>query len=205
MVPCFFLIWYTRLCQRIGNILIACGAIWQFWMFLLKLWRWWTTQDSEVPISPDTLQVLLARFTEVVKVMNYTGQWNTNLAWYSPSSTRLISRSTECNEPHWTVWYQSRLILFEFNLHDFPKLGKWWFTLDSEIPISPDTLWVLLAEYASIAWNIQFRNSWIYACLTLPDRRGSSIPKEIFPTFWLLYRDKLPFHFSLNKRFWLFP
>ena len=40
-----------------------------------------------MPSSPDTLQVLLTKFIEVVKVMNHTGVRDAEIAWYSPSAT----------------------------------------------------------------------------------------------------------------------
>ena len=59
---------------------------------LPRSWRWRTTLYGEKPSSPDTLRVLLTRFAEVVKVTNQTVRWDTELAWYSPSTTHLDRR-----------------------------------------------------------------------------------------------------------------
>ena len=59
-------------------------------MLLLRAWRWQTALDCEMLISPDTLQVLLTGFTEVVKVTNHNGLWDAKLAWYSLSATHHI-------------------------------------------------------------------------------------------------------------------
>ena len=41
--------------------------------------------------SPDNLRVLLTGFTKAEKVINYTGLWDAELAWYSSSDTNKIS------------------------------------------------------------------------------------------------------------------
>ena len=101
-----------------------------------------------MPSSPDTLQVLLTRFSQVVKVMNHTGlicrarlirskcyspdfprlwrwwttlDWYAELAWYAPSATHQIFPGCEGDEPHWT-----------------------------DMPSSPDTLQVLLTRFAQV-------------------------------------------------------
>ena len=37
--------------------------------FGVRAWKWWTMLDFEMPSSPDTLQVLLARFASMAKSM----------------------------------------------------------------------------------------------------------------------------------------
>ena len=48
---------------------------------LLRSWRWRIALDYEMLSSPDTFQVLLARFIEVVKVTNHNRLWYAQLAW----------------------------------------------------------------------------------------------------------------------------
>ena len=54
-------------------------------------------------ISPDTLQVLLTAFAEVVNVANITWLRDADLVWYSPSVTHWICRGCEGGDHHWTV------------------------------------------------------------------------------------------------------
>ena len=51
--------------QKCCNILVACSTIRQLRIFLLRLWRWWTTLDCEISRSPDTLWALLAGFVSI--------------------------------------------------------------------------------------------------------------------------------------------
>ena len=66
-------------------ILSVCNSI-----DLQRSWKWPSTLNCEIPSSPDTLEVLFARFDEVVKVTNHIGVWNTELAWYSASALHRI-------------------------------------------------------------------------------------------------------------------
>ena len=120
-----------------------------------KSWRWRTTLDCPTPNSPDTLRVLLGIFAEVVKVTNNTWLWDDELAWYSPRATHRICRGHKGDEPHWTVRCWARLILSECYSSDFPRLWRWWNTLDSEMPSLPDTLQVLLTRFA---WFVKVTN-----------------------------------------------
>ena len=62
--------------------------------------RWCSTLNCEMQCSPDTIQVILTGFAEVVKITNHTGLWNAELAWCSLSATHWICRGREENEPH---------------------------------------------------------------------------------------------------------
>ena len=77
---------------------------------LPRSWRWRTTLDSEMPISPDTLWMLLIGFAKVVKVTNNTGPWDADLAWYSLNVTHWICQGHEGDEQHWTLRCRSRLV-----------------------------------------------------------------------------------------------
>ena len=59
-------------------------------MLLARSWRWRAILDYEMPSFPDTLRKLLTGSAEIVKVINHTELWDTELAWYSPSATRRI-------------------------------------------------------------------------------------------------------------------
>ena len=129
-------------------------------MHLLRSWRWRTTLHCEIPSSPDTLRVLLTGFAEVVKVMNHTGLWDTELAWYSPSVTHRICWGREGDEPHWTVRYRARLILSEYYSPDLLRSWRWRTTLHCEIPSSPDTLRVLLTGFAEVVKVMNHTTLW---------------------------------------------
>ena len=50
-------------CKKWFNILVIWRKIWQLRMLLLRSWRW--HMECEMPGSPDTLRVLLCKFTPV--------------------------------------------------------------------------------------------------------------------------------------------
>ena len=113
-----------------------------------RAWRWRITLDCGMPISPDTLRVLLTGFVESVKVTNYTGLWDANLAWYSPSATYRICQEREGDDLHWTERFQAHLILSEGHLPDLLRARRWRTTLNCAMPNSPNTLRVLLTGFA---------------------------------------------------------
>ena len=127
-------------------------------------------------------------FFKIVKVTNHTGLWDAQLAWYSLSATYQICQGHEgdrphwilrCQvrlilskcyssdlmkswgyKPHWTVRYQAHLIISECYLLDLLKSWRWQTTLDSEIPSSPDNLWVLLAGFAEVMKVTNHTGQW---------------------------------------------
>ena len=90
-------------------------------MLLLRSWRWRTMLYCEMPISPDTLQVLLAGFAKVVKMTNHTGLWDAELVWYSPNATHWICRGRESDKSYRIMRYRARLILSECYTSDLPQ------------------------------------------------------------------------------------
>ena len=58
-------IYNTRTSQKFCNILVVCGSIRQLLMLLPRSCRWWTTLDSEMQSSPDTLRVILTGFASL--------------------------------------------------------------------------------------------------------------------------------------------
>ena len=123
-------------------------------------WMWPITLDCEVLNSPDTYQVLLTGFAVVVKVTNHTGLWGTELAWYLPSATHRICRGRECDQPHWTVGYWTRLILTKCYSPDLPWSWRWPTTLDCKILNSPDTYQVLLTGFAGVVKVTNHTGQW---------------------------------------------
>ena len=45
----------TRMSQKFCNILVTWGTISQLRIFLVRLGKWWTTLDNEMPSSPDPI------------------------------------------------------------------------------------------------------------------------------------------------------
>ena len=133
-------------------ILVTWSTIQLLLTLLPRSWRWWTTLDCEIPSSPDDLQMLLPGFTKVGKMMNYTGLWDTKLAWYFLKASPWIYRGWEDDEIHWLVRCQAHLVLSECYSLDIPRLGRWQTTQDCEMPSSPDTLQVPLGAWL---WNPQ--------------------------------------------------
>ena len=77
--------------------------------------RWQITLNWEMPTLRDTVRLLLAGFTNVEKVTNYTGRWDVDLASYSPNATHLIGKCWEGDESQWTGKYWALLIISEFD------------------------------------------------------------------------------------------
>ena len=109
-------------------------------------WRWWTTLDSNMPSSSDTLHVLLIRFAEFVKMTNHTRLWDADLSWYPPNTTRRI----------------------------LPRSWRWRTKLDCVMPSSPVP-----------------SDCYLPICLIRLEHgvgsRGPCNPNEISSTIWLLY------------------
>ena len=42
---------FTRVSQKFCNILVMCSTIQQLQMLLPRLWRWWTTMDSDAKFA----------------------------------------------------------------------------------------------------------------------------------------------------------
>ena len=61
-------------------------------LILLRLWRWWTTLDCEMPSSPDTLLVLLTRFASMA--------WSTAL---ESSFMSILPDSCNLGKVYWTI------------------------------------------------------------------------------------------------------
>ena len=57
---------YSWVSQKFRNILVTWCPTQQVWMHLLRLWKWPTTLDGEMPSSPDNLRVQLVRFVSMV-------------------------------------------------------------------------------------------------------------------------------------------
>ena len=92
----------------VQRILSECNSL-----NLPRLWRWWPTQDCEIPSFPETVRVLLTGFVEAVKVMSHTGLWDTKFASSCPSAT------------HW--------------IYSLDLPWRWWSTLDCEMSSSTHT------------------------------------------------------------------
>ena len=110
--------------------------------------------------SPDTLQVLLTGFAELVKLTKHTGLWDAELAWYPPSVTHWICRAREVDETHWTVRSRGRLILSKCYSLDLPWSWRWQTTLNCEMPSLPDTLRELLAGFAKVVKMTNHTELW---------------------------------------------
>ena len=100
----------------------------------------------------------------------------------------------EVDETLWIMTCQARLILSEYYSPDLPRLWRWWTTLDSEMPSSPNTL------------RISFYSTAVESTLLyLPDLDWSSYDQSvIFPTICLLYCDQLHFPLSFKTFFCCF-
>ena len=94
-----------------------------------------------------------------VKVTNHTGLWDTDLTWYSLRAARRFCRGfhglikigkQHYDRPYWTASCRSRLIISQRCSLILPRSWEWRTTLDYEMPISPDTLWVLLAGFSEV-------------------------------------------------------
>ena len=72
---------WSKILQYFGNV----GTIWQLYRLLLKLQKWWTTMDSKMSSSPDTLLVVLIGFASLALSMisEFTFLGVPNLAWSS--------------------------------------------------------------------------------------------------------------------------
>ena len=66
--------------------------------------------ENEMLNSPDTLQVLLTRFVEVLQVTDHTGLWDAESALYSPRAIQWTCQGGESDEPHWSATWRSLLI-----------------------------------------------------------------------------------------------
>ena len=73
--PLWSVRWWGRL------ILSECYSL-----DLQMLWRLSTTLECEMLRSPDTLWVLLAGFTSIVKMSKHTGLCGAEVTWYFPSA-----------------------------------------------------------------------------------------------------------------------
>ena len=127
---------------------------------LPRSWRWRTTMDCDMLISPDTHRVILTGFAEVEKMTNHNGLWDADLTWYSPSDTHWICRGREDDEPQWTVRCWSHLILSEWYSLDLPRSRRWRTTMDCEMLISPDTLRVILTGFAEVEKMTNHNGLW---------------------------------------------
>ena len=113
---------------------------------LLRLWRWQTTVDCEMPSSPDT------EIAEVVKVTNHSGLWDAELTWY------WNCWGCEGDKPQWIVRCRAHLIL------KLLRLWRWQTTVDCEMPSSPDTE---IAEVVKVTnhsglWDAEL--TWYWNC-----------------------------------------
>ena len=127
---------------------------------LPRSWRWKTILHCEIPSSPDTLELLRARFAEVEKVTNHTALWGAELAWCFLSAARRICRGREGDKPHRIVKYRARLILSNFYSLDLPRSRRWQTTLHCEIPSSPDTLELLRTRFAEVVKVTNHTGLW---------------------------------------------
>ena len=73
----------TRLSQKFCHIFVPWGTIHHLQMLLSRLWRWRTTESSEMPSPPDTLQALHTGFSSLAIS---TGSEFTTLPDYHNSS-----------------------------------------------------------------------------------------------------------------------
>ena len=170
---------------------------------------------TEMPCSPDTLQLVLVGFAEASKVTNYTGLWDAVLAWYSTIATLRICRDREGDELHWTVRCRARLNLSNWYSSDLPRPWRWRTTLDCVMPCSPDPHQLLLfgfAEAVRVANNTGLRcrarltlSNWYSSDLPRPWRWRTTLDCEMLLTwFAVLYCNQLQIHFLHIKCFWFF-
>ena len=103
------------------------------------LFMWSTILQLRMPSSPDTFRVLLARFAELVKMTNHTGQWDAGFAWYSPSATHRICWVPDGDKLHWMVGYRALLILSVRYSPHLLRSWRWQTTLnwDAELAWYP--------------------------------------------------------------------
>ena len=104
--------------------------------------------------------------------LNHGRRLNKVTSWVSPNISYIL-----------VTWITIRLLC---------KSWRWRNILSREMPSSPDTLRLLLAGFASMAWSTTL--IWL-------SRWGSCNPSEIFWTIWLLYCNQLRIHLSYNRCF----
>ena len=122
-------------------------------MLLPMSWRWWATQDGEMPSSPDTLYEQLAGFFG-------SWRWRTTLDCEIPSSPDtlcvLLAELAEVIK----MTNQAFLILSMCYLLDLQWSWRWRTTLDCELLSSPDTHDILLAGFAEVVKVTSHTGRW---------------------------------------------